>query len=215
MPADHVLWINAGGTIISKPYADPRNPPDPIEPLAPAQADALIDRFIEILDREGRLASFSGKVRRYPFGVHYAYEDEDGTFVKDSAKFDSDDVETLADIIARSEEKYIIVNCGTSSGAKIAADTGAQLSKRGITGKSVFFSGLMVPLSMSMEGDAKLFEEAKDNFHYAFTQFGEQAPGTYIIGMNEHGRRACMDPAAVVKDKDKSLKTLAFTLAGR
>lgn len=206
MAQSRILWINTGGTLVSRRYDDPFHPPEHVETLPIREADALIETLLKKLCREQQ-------VDCYNYGIHWDYQAHGDTFIRDSKKFTDDYICDLAEVVESSSQKHFLITHGTDAMTENAARLKKELNARGITDKKIIFAGAMVPLSMQdlHAGDA----EANISAALKELHEGDLPPGVYVAGRQKDGRIACVDPEGVTKDMAASRKDLQFTLKSR
>ena len=193
---DRILLIRSGGTIDSEPYADASQPPAMVDTLH--GAESLIMQTVNGLPGHALVDHFTWGSRG---------EDR---FVKDSQKFDEEDISLLADIIRNDPRRHFILTHGTDAMAK-----NARLLQQALagSGKTVIFTGAMVPLSMSKTDQPS---DGVAALAYTLEHIREQPAGVYVAGRDATTRRMSLfDPQRAEKNRDLSLKDLAFTLNTR
>lgn len=185
-----ILWINAGGTIVSKAYEDPHHPP----------------KFVEVLGKDESIQQVKDAIERTGHGDRIDMAEP--YYPQDSQLFSNADIRNMADLINESKQKLILITHGTDGMAKNAQRLKARLHELGVAGKTVIFTGAMVPLSMS----AKHQSDATDNIRFAVQSLDEQNPGVYMVGRDTKTKRyACVDPEFITKNARISGDTLQFT----
>jgi len=199
---DRILWINTGGTLVSAPYDDPKEPPENVSPLPFAEAAALVMQLLSHIN--GSLDRVDG----YSFGT------SETQFLKDSKLFTPDDIRELAGIIASdTEHDKVLITHGTDKMAENATLLKKFLAEMGVE-KTVVFVGSMLPLSM--EEKFPHMSDAQPNMMVAMHEIDRLAPGVYVTGRTPTSHyTACVDPSALEKDRQLSKATMQFTLRGR
>lgn len=199
---NRILLIRTGGTIDAEPYADPKNPPKFITPLPPAES-LLMDTVRKLPNAQ--------KVD----GLTWLPQQEK-KFVKDSQKFEPEDIQVLADIIKADHRKYFVLTHGTDFMVKNAATLKKALKG---TGKVVAFTGAMVPLAMEGKNDLagnKITSDGVAMLQYTLQNIEGQQSGVYVVGRNAHTKQSqFFEPKTVEKDKESSKADLTFTVKSR
>ena len=191
--SEPVLWIDAGGTIVSAPYADPRNPPETVAPLPPGDAEALMNDMLLHLGVSEQVQCLHA-----PPALR-----------RDSKELTQTELRMLADLIAHRGERHFLVTHGTDALAPNAGEVRALL---GDTPKTVVFTGAMVPLSMQ----AKAPGDAEANLRFVFAHIGLLPPGVCVVGTDAaSGAVRCFDPDTVEKDRPESIARLRLVLRPR
>jgi len=205
---ERILWINAGGTIVSAAYegGDPRNAPTDVSPLPAARSGELIYRLLAKIDRS------HDRVDGFSYLPHDWHPERLDDLQKDSKRFSDEDIHKLALIIRDDKEhNKIMITHGTDRMAENAYKLEHELSDLGVKGKTVVFAGSMVPLSM--ENNDYTVGDAEANIRHVVEHIDELSPGVYVTGRNLRTQRIeFMDPASVTKDIDASKRDLQFTL---
>ncbi len=190
---DRILLIRTGGTIDAQPYDDVNYAPDFVTTLK--DGDSLVMPTIRALANHAL-------VDEYHCGKW-----EEGMFVKDSDLFTPQNVLALAHIIKKDERNFFILTHGTDAMAKNAAFLQKLLDG---SGKTVAFTGAMVPLSMQHQHPS----DGIAGLAYTIDNIAAQPPGVYIVGRaTETGELGFFNPSKVHKDWARSRETLNFTLA--
>ncbi len=199
---NRILLIRTGGTIDAEPYPDPKEPPQFITPL-PAAESLIMDtvKGLPNADKVDGLTWVDWQERK---------------FVKDSQKFEPEDIQALADIIKADHRKYFVLTHGTDGMVKNAS--ALQEALKG-TDKVVAFTGAMVPLAMEGKNDPagnKIHSDGVSMLQFTLQNIESQKSGVYVVARNAHTRQSqFFAPQTVQKDKESSKADLTFTVQSR
>lgn len=199
---ERILWLNAGGTIVSEPYINGniKAPPHDVDTLPLPECERLLHAAMEKL---GVLSCVDGFACH---GYDWAYDRQH--INKDSKEFTDADIAAIADLIQHTPHRLVLITHGTDCMNKNAGRLQTTLRELGVTDKTVLFTGAMVPLIM----DPNYGFDALGNLDYAFGAIDSAPSGVHIVGRDAHTLRLGLhDPRKVHKAKDLSGSDLQLT----
>lgn len=190
-----ILLIRTGGTIDSKPYDDPKKPPQYVNTLS--GSESLIMPTIKKLPNHENVDGFTW----LPY--------QESRFVKDNQLFTKQDIDELATLIKNDDHELFVISHGTDAMVKNALILQEKLLD---SGKVVAFTGAMVPLSMH----EKHRSDGLDSLRFSLEHIMSKEPSVYVVGRDEHTRRLdFFNPADVQKDIHESAYASQLTFKAR